>query len=57
VFPATLALEPDLLQHHQVHLLGRCEGVEERYYAISTERKVAHPLIQRLLDQALPAER
>lgn len=57
VFPATLALAPDLLQHHQVHLLGRCEGVEERYYAISTERKVAHPLIQRLLEQPLPAAR
>ncbi len=52
VFPATVAVEPDLAQNHRVRLIGRCEGVEERYFAISTERKVAHPLVQRLLDQA-----
>ena len=34
----------------QVRLLGACEGVEEQYYAISTERRVAHPLVQQLLN-------
>jgi LysR family transcriptional regulator, transcriptional activator of nhaA len=49
VFPAALAVQDDLLQRHQVRLLGPCTGVEEHYYAISTERRVAHPLVQRLL--------
>jgi LysR family transcriptional activator of nhaA len=46
-----LALEHELLERHQVRLLGACEGVEEHYYAISTERKVGHPLLRRLLAQ------
>ncbi|MBA4255737.1 MAG: LysR family transcriptional regulator [Polaromonas sp.] len=49
VFPAALAVEKDLLHRHHVQLLGVCEGVQEHYYAISTERKVLHPLVQRLL--------
>jgi LysR family transcriptional activator of nhaA len=50
VFPAALAGEQDLLQRHGARLIGLCEGVQEHYYAISTERKVRHPLVQRLLD-------
>lgn len=49
VFPAALALEDALLQRHQARLLGACAGVEEHYYAISTERKVQHPLLRQLL--------
>jgi hypothetical protein len=30
--------------------------VEEHYYAISTERKVAHPLVQLLLQRPREAE-
>jgi LysR family transcriptional activator of nhaA len=51
VFPAALALEAALLQRHQARLLGACTGVEEHYYAISTERKVQHPLLRQLLAQ------
>lgn len=49
VFPAALSVQDDLLQRHQVHLLGPCKGVEEHYYAISTERKVEHPVVRQLL--------
>jgi LysR family transcriptional activator of nhaA len=51
VFPGALAVQDDLLQRHKVRLLGVCEGVEEHYYAISTERKVGHPLLLKLLAQ------
>lgn len=51
VFPAALSVEDDLLQRHQVRLLGVCEGVNENYYAISTERKVKHLVVQSLLAQ------
>lgn len=50
IFPAALALESELERRHQARLLGQCDGVEEHYFAISTERKVAHPLVQRLLN-------
>ena len=49
VFPAALAAEEALLQRSQVQLIGACEGVQEHYYAISTERKVMHPLVQQVL--------
>ena len=39
------------MQRYQARLLGSCEGVEEHYYAISTERKVEHPVVRRLLAQ------
>ena len=52
VFPAALSVQEDLLQRHQVRLLGACEGVDEHYYAISTERKVKHVVVQSLLSQA-----
>jgi LysR family transcriptional activator of nhaA len=32
-----------------VQRLGPCEGVKESFFAIGTEKKVQHPLVQRLL--------
>ena len=49
VLPAALSVQDDLLQRHQARLLGPCEGVEDHYYAISTERRVKHPVVQQLL--------
>lgn len=49
VFPAALAAEAELFKRSQVKLIGACEGVQEHYYAISTERKVMHPLVQQML--------
>ncbi|MEO9101206.1 MAG: LysR family transcriptional regulator, partial [Burkholderiaceae bacterium] len=49
VFPAAMATQEDLLRRSGVKLIGACEGVQEHYYAISTERKVMHPLVQRML--------
>ena len=49
VFPAALAAEEELLKRSEVRLIGACEGVQEHYYAISTERKVMHPLVQQSL--------
>lgn len=49
IFPAALAAQEELLKRSQVQLIGACEGVQEHYYAISTERKVMHPLVQQML--------
>ena len=49
MFPAALVAEKELLKRSQVRLIGACEGVQEHYYAISTERKVMHPLVQQIL--------
>jgi LysR family transcriptional activator of nhaA len=53
VFPAAEWAHDDLLAHHAVQRLGHCEGVTEHFFAIGTEKKVQHPLVQRLLQPAL----
>ena len=52
IFPAALAAQDALFKRSQVQLIGACEGVQEHYYAISTERKVMHPLVQQILQPA-----
>lgn len=52
VFPAAEIVHEELMSRYGVKRVGRCEGVEERFYAIGTEKKVTHPLVQRLLAQA-----
>jgi len=49
VFPADELVHDDLVARYGVRLVGRCEGVEQHYFAVGTEKKVAHPLVQRLL--------
>ena len=49
IFPAALAAEKELQKRSQVRLIGACEGVQAHCYAISTERKVMHPLVQQML--------
>ena len=51
VFPAALSVQDALVKRHQARLLGPCEGVDKNYYAISTERKVKHVVVQHLLVQ------
>lgn len=49
VFPAAQWAQDDLLAHYAVQYLGPCEGVSQHFFAIGTEKKVHHPLVQRLL--------
>ncbi len=52
IFPAADWVHDDLSTRYAVHRLGPCEGVLEHFFAIGTERKVHHPLVQRLLASA-----
>lgn len=52
VFPAVAWVHDDLLARYAVQRLGPCEGVTEHFFAIGTEKKVQHPLVQRLLQPA-----
>lgn len=49
IFPATELVHESLTQRYQVQRVGQSEGVEERFYLMGTEKKVNHPLVQRLL--------
>lgn len=52
VFPAAEWVQDDLLAHDAVQRLGSCTGVTEFFFVIGTEKKVIHPLVQRLLQAA-----
>ena len=49
VFPAAELIHEKLTTRYRVKRLGPCDGVEEFFFAIGTDKKVAHPLVQRLL--------
>lgn len=49
IFPAAEWEHNDLIARYGVKRIGPCEGVVEHYFAIGTEKKVQHPLVQRLL--------
>jgi LysR family transcriptional activator of nhaA len=43
VFPAPAAIADDICRVYKVAVIGQTDGVKERYYAISAERRVRHP--------------
>ncbi|MFN8065721.1 MAG: transcriptional activator NhaR [Vicinamibacterales bacterium] len=42
-FPAPRVIEPEVMRQYRVQVVGHTEGVRERYYAISAERRLKHP--------------
>jgi LysR family transcriptional activator of nhaA len=51
VFPVAEWVHEELIAHYAVKRLGPCEGVTEHFFAVGTEKRVQHPLVQRLLRQ------
>jgi LysR family transcriptional activator of nhaA len=45
VFPAPAAVERDVEMQYGVELLSNAEGVVERFYAVSVERRLKHPAV------------
>lgn len=48
-FPAAELIHDKLTSRYAVKWVGPCDGVEEHFFAIGTEKKVQHPLVQKLL--------
>jgi len=53
-FPASSWSHEELMKDEAIQLLGDCPELLEHFYLISAERRIQHPLVQRLL-QATPA--
>ena len=45
MFPASALVEDDICRQHGLKAVGHLEGVRERFYAISPERKLKHPAV------------
>lgn len=49
VFPAPAGVHGELLARYGVLQVADGDGLDEQFFAIATEKKVLHPLVQRLL--------
>jgi LysR family transcriptional activator of nhaA len=56
VFPAASILIAELKHHYQVHPVGACEEIHEYFYAIRSEKRIQHPLVQSILKQSMRAK-
>lgn len=54
VFPTAELAHEELTARYCVTRIGQCDGVEQHFFAIGTEKRVMHPLVARLLPQHLP---
>jgi LysR family transcriptional regulator, transcriptional activator of nhaA len=52
IFPVRAALKAEVEDLHDVQPIGRCEGIRERFYAVTTERRIKHPVLAALVDKA-----
>jgi LysR family transcriptional activator of nhaA len=52
VFAAPTVLSRELQRQHRVKAIARVEGIRERYYAISAERRIKHPAVVAIATQA-----
>jgi LysR family transcriptional activator of nhaA len=51
VFPAGKLIEKDLKETYGIELLGDCDDIYEYFYAIRSEKKIQHPLVQAIIKQ------
>ncbi len=52
LFPAPSVVEHDILAKHEVELLQHVEQIQQRFYAISVERKIKNPAVQAICKAA-----
>jgi len=51
VFPAGKLIENDVKETYGIELIGHCEDIYEYFYAIRSEKKIQHPLVQAIIEQ------
>jgi LysR family transcriptional activator of nhaA len=52
LFAGPEAVEREITRQYGVRVVGRCEGVRERFFAISAERRIAHPAVVAITESA-----
>ena len=52
IFPVPTAVAEEVAIRHEVELVDATEEVRERFYAITIERRLAHPATRRLVEEA-----
>ena len=52
IFPAPSAIEGEICRRHGVRIVGRVKELRHRFYAVSVERKLTHPAVIAICEQA-----
>lgn len=52
IFPAPMVIAREIERQYQVRVVGEAPEVKERYYAISVERRLRHPAVIAIREQA-----
>ncbi|CAN5377869.1 transcriptional activator NhaR [soil metagenome] len=52
LFAIPTAVEEDIRNHYGVRVIGTAKGLQERFYAISVERKLKHPAVVAISQKA-----
>ncbi|MEM9352573.1 MAG: transcriptional activator NhaR [Planctomycetota bacterium] len=52
VFPAPTAIETEIKRQYGVRVVGRLEDVREQFYAVSVERRLKHPAVVEITNEA-----
>ncbi|CAE6739720.1 transcriptional activator NhaR [Nitrospira defluvii] len=52
IFPGSTVMEKEICRQYQVRMLGRVDGVKQRFYAITVERKLEHPAVRTIFEAA-----
>lgn len=52
LFAAPDVIEAEVRQRYRVHLVGRTRGIRQRFFAISVERKIKHPGVAAICENA-----
>ncbi|MCC7411146.1 MAG: transcriptional activator NhaR [Gammaproteobacteria bacterium] len=52
MFPAASVIEAEIVEQYDVRIVGRTTDVIERFVAISAERRIKHPAVAAISDQA-----
>ena len=49
VFPAGEIIAKDLRETYHIELIGKCKDIYEYFYAIRSEKKIQHPLVEAII--------
>ena len=52
LFVAPTAVAGEIQRQYGVQIVGRIDNVRERFYAITAQRKIKHPAVMAILEQA-----
>jgi LysR family transcriptional activator of nhaA len=52
LFVVSSAIEKEVCSQYKVRVVGRIEGVRERFYAITPERRIKHPALVAITTEA-----